>query len=60
MSVYRGGLPANVTALAKEIPEINKLIVPVSKLGETRKKTDTPGTEENRLYQTILRSRRSN
>jgi hypothetical protein len=60
MSVYRNGLPANIAALAGEIPEIGRLIVPVSHLSETRKKAETPGTEENRLYQAILRSRRSN
>jgi hypothetical protein len=60
MSVYRNGLPANVAALAGETPEIARLIVPVSRLSETRKRAETPGTEENRLYQAILGSRRSN
>ena len=53
MTIYRGGLPANIEALAKEIPEIRKMIVPVTRLNEMRTKIDTPGTEENRLYQVL-------
>jgi hypothetical protein len=33
------------------------LIVPVSKFEEFQKKTAIQGTEENRLYQTVLRQR---
>lgn len=56
-SVYRGGLPANITALIEKIPEVGKLIVPVAALDETRRKVATQGTEENRLYQAILAKR---
>jgi hypothetical protein len=58
MTIYRGDLPANIKALAEEIPEIKKLIVPVTRLNETKRKSDTLGTEENRLYQ-VIQSRRS-
>ncbi|MDR1471567.1 MAG: hypothetical protein LBS75_03505 [Synergistaceae bacterium] len=59
MTIYRGGLPANVALIAEENPDISKLIVPVSKLSETRRKIDISGTEENRLYQVVLQLRRS-
>ncbi|GHV50420.1 hypothetical protein FACS1894216_02580 [Synergistales bacterium] len=57
MSVYKNGLPDHVTALVQEKPEIGKLIVPVSMMSGARKRTDTPGTEEHRLYHAILSSR---
>jgi hypothetical protein len=57
MSVYRGGLPGNIEALAGKIPEIGGLIVPVSRLTEVHRRTSVPGTEENRLYQAILSRR---
>jgi hypothetical protein len=57
MVVFRGGLPQNILSLIEKVPEIGKLIVPVSKLNETRKKIETMGTEENRLYQVVLSSR---
>ncbi len=57
-SVYRNGLPPNIAALVEKIPEIGKLLVPVSALNETRKRIATQGTEENRLYQAILAKRR--
>lgn len=57
MSVYRGGIPRNIEALIEKIPEVGRLIVPVSRLIEVRQKTATQGTEENRLYQVILSRR---
>jgi hypothetical protein len=54
MAVFKGGLPGNVSRLIVKIPEIGGLIVPVSKLAETRKKIETQGTEENRLNQMVL------
>ena len=57
MAVFRGGLPGNVRRLAEKIPEIDKLIVPVSRLSDVRKKIAERGSEENRLNQVILAAR---
>jgi hypothetical protein len=57
MSLYRGGLPKNISALIEKYPEIGKLIVPVTELAATQKKISTQGTEENRLFQSVLAQR---
>lgn len=58
LSIFRGGLPKYVQDLIAKTPEIGRLIVPVDKLAPTQQRTRTPGTEEHRLYQAILASRR--
>ncbi|MDR3280942.1 MAG: hypothetical protein LBT23_10550 [Synergistaceae bacterium] len=57
MSVFKGGLPPRVTALIEGKPEIGRMIVPASRVHETRSRASIQGTEENRLYQAILTTR---
>jgi hypothetical protein len=57
MAVFRGGIPGNVQRLVEKIPEISRMIVPVSQLADTKKKIAEHGSEENRLNQVILAAR---
>jgi hypothetical protein len=57
MAVFRGGMPGNIQRMIEKIPEIGGLIVPVSRLADTRKKIAAHGSEENRLNQVILAAR---
>ena len=54
--VYLGGLPYSVKAMIEEIPEIEKLIVPVSKCEETRAKIRRKGTLEYK-YNELIRGK---
>lgn len=57
MSVFKNGLPEYVQRQIEACPEIDKLIVPISSLAETRTLIGVRGTEENRLYQAISSAR---
>lgn len=50
-SSYRGGLSAHVAGLMEKIPELRTLIVPMADVANVRRRTQEPGTEENRVYQ---------
>lgn len=52
-SVFIGPLPATVEKVIDECPEVGRLIVPVEKLGEVRRRCEISGTEKNRLYKEI-------
>lgn len=56
--VFRGGLQPYVKRAIEKIPDIEKLIVPVDELEETRKKIDKPGTNEARLFREIQKAAR--
>ena len=51
--VYREGLPAYVVRAIEKIPEIAELIVPISELEATKKKINTPGTNESRIFYAV-------
>lgn len=52
-AVFIGSLPATVESVIAECPEVSRLIVPVEKLGDVRRRCEISGTEENRLYKEI-------
>lgn len=51
--LFRGGLPPHVMRAIEKIPDIQKLIVPVSELEAMRQKIVRPGTNESRLYYSV-------
>ena len=51
--VFRGGLPLYVKRAIEKIPDIEKLIVPVSELENMRTKIDSPGSNEARIFNAI-------
>ena len=51
--VFIGGLPFNVRELIAEIPEAEKLIVPVNELEQTRRRISVKGTVEHLYYERI-------
>ncbi|MBQ4469154.1 MAG: hypothetical protein IJQ56_01370 [Synergistaceae bacterium] len=51
--VFRGGLPFFMRRAIEKIPEIEKLIVPISELEATREKINSPGSNEARLFNAI-------
>ncbi len=51
--LFRGGLPPHVVRAIEKIPDIQKLIVPVSELESMRQKIGRPGTNESRLYYSV-------
>lgn len=51
--VYREALPAYVARAIERIPEIAELIVPVSELEAMKKKINTPGTNEARIFYAV-------
>ena len=53
-SVFRGGLNAHVAGLIAKIPELGRLIVPLSEVAAVRRRAKEPGTEEHRLCQHML------
>ena len=54
--VFRGGLPPYVKRAIERIPDIEKLIVPVSELEAMRRKTEKPGTNEARLFREVQKA----
>lgn len=54
--VYRGGLPPYVKRAIEKIPDIEKLIVPVSELESMRQKINQAGTNESRLFESVRKS----
>ena len=54
--VFRGGLPKYIEAEIEKIPEIKGLIIPVEKLETARRKIKAPGTNEARLFDTVLKA----
>lgn len=53
-SVYRNGVPSYVTDLMTKVPEIGKMIVPVSMFPDFRKEIQEEGTEAHRLYRYLM------
>ena len=51
--VYIGGLPVNVKEMIQEVPEIERLIVPVRDADEMRAKIRRKGTAENLWYERV-------
>ena len=51
--VFTGGLPLFVKRAIEQIPDIKKLIVPVSELEEMRAKIAKLGTYEARIYHKV-------
>lgn len=47
--------PAPLKAHAEKCPAISALIVPLSKMADTRRALKTPGTKEAILYERILK-----
>lgn len=54
--LFRGGLPFFVRRAIEKIPEIEKLIVPISELEATREKINSPGSNEARLFSAIQKA----
>ncbi len=52
-SIYRGGLSDHVKRVIEKVPELRTLIVPLADVARTRRKIGEPGTEENRVYQSL-------
>ena len=48
--VFTGGLPLYVKRAIEQIPQIERLIVPVSQLEEMRAKIEKSGTYEARIF----------
>lgn len=51
--VYREELPAYVARAVEKIPDIAELIVPISELEAMKKKINTPGTNESRIFYAV-------
>ena len=51
--VFRGGLPPYVEKVVASVPEAGALIVPVAELETMRRKIETPGTNEARLFHAV-------
>ena len=54
--VFKGGLPPYVQRAIEKIPEIQKLIVPVSELESMRAKIDKPGSPEARFFVAVQKA----
>lgn len=54
--VYTDGAPDALTEKTKALPALAALIVPVSKMAETRANLKKPGTPEYTVYNTVLKS----
>lgn len=52
-TIYTNGLPVILEEKAKELPEIKKLVVPVSKLMEVREQLKQSGTAYNVFYSRV-------
>lgn len=53
--VYLGGIPGQVRAAITIYPELEELIVPISRLSETLKLIQTKGTHEHHVYVELQR-----
>ena len=53
-SVYKNGLPDSVNRMIEKVPDIEKLIVPVTSYPEVKQEVATAGTAYNRLYNALL------
>ena len=54
--IFRGGLPFFVKRAIDKIPEIEKMIVPVSELESMRSKINSPGSNEARIFYAIQKA----
>jgi len=52
-TVFRDGIPAHLAELIGDRPEISRLIVPVSQMGETQAAINTQGTMEYKAYKLL-------
>ena len=52
-TTYQGGIPDTLRDFIKEHQEARQLIVPTSRFPSMRKRLDTPGTEEAKLYKRV-------
>jgi hypothetical protein len=53
-SAYRGGLDAHVAGMTAKIPEIARLVVPLSEVVAAKWKVKEQGTAEYGIYQYLL------
>ena len=56
-ALFSNGLPPHVKSLTQQCPEILRLMVPVAKLSEVKRRLKVHGTEEHRLYQAIKKQK---
>lgn len=54
-TVFIGGLPKDLTAVAEKVPAVNKLLVPVDRITETTKSLSEQGSVESVSYNKILK-----
>ena len=52
-TTYQGGIPDTLRDFIKEHPEARQLIVSTSRFPSMRKRLDTPGTPEAKLYKQV-------
>ena len=52
-ALFTDGLPPHVESLARQCPEIMRLMAPAARAAEVMRRAKRPGTEEHRLYQAI-------
>ena len=52
-TTYQGGIPDTLRNFIKEHPEVRQLIVHTSQFPAMRKRLDTPGTAEAKLYRRV-------
>ena len=48
--VFRGGLPPYVKRAVDEIPDIQTFLISIKELGEMKRKIESPGTNESRIF----------
>ena len=53
--VYLGGIPGQVRAALRALPEAEALIVPISELTQKLNAVQTKGTHEHHIYKEIQR-----
>lgn len=54
-TVFIGELPKELTAVAEKLPEINKLVIPVSEITDAKKALSEQGSIESVSYNVILK-----
>lgn len=54
--VFKGGLPPHCNALFGKIPEAKELFVPASDLAGAKIRAATPGTNEARLFEAVVKA----
>ena len=52
-AVFRGGIPPHVAALFEEMPDLKRLLVPISELARTQEKITVKGTLEHKAFESL-------